>query len=122
LRTLELPPNPHRGPGGALTPAAERGEQVFRSEKAGCSVCHSGSLFTDGQIHDVGLGSSDDRYQGYNTPSLLGAYRKVRLLHSGRATSLEELLSGPHNPANVTGMGELTDEERQDLVAYLMSL
>jgi cytochrome c1 len=122
LDSIELPPNPHRQADGSLTPRAERGQKVFNSDKAGCATCHSGPRFTDGQIHDVGLGSASDRYKGYNTPTLEGVYRKLRLLHSGRATTLDELLTDPHNPAKVTGLGELTDDERQDLVVYLMSL
>ncbi len=122
FRNLPPPPNPHRQPDGSLSPAAQRGQQVFQSERAGCSVCHRGPHLTDGQVHDVGTGSKDDRYPGYNTPSLLGVYRKVLLLHDGRCTSLDELLAGPHAPQRVTGLGELTDQQRQDLVAYVKSL
>jgi hypothetical protein len=52
----------------------------------------------------------------------VGVYRKVRLLHDGRARSLEELLTGPHNPDQVTGQGSLSEKELRDLVAYLKSL
>jgi cytochrome c1 len=43
-------------------------------------------------------------------------------LHDGRAKSLRELLTGPHSPANVSGSDNLTEQEMQDLVAYLESL
>ncbi|MFM8250216.1 MAG: c-type cytochrome [Planctomycetota bacterium] len=122
LKTMELPPNPFRLPDGGLTEQAERGKKVFHSEKAGCAQCHSGPSYTDGEIHDVGLGAPVDRYQGYNTPSLVGVYRKTRLLHDGRARSLDQVLTEAHNPAKVTGKGELTDAERADLIAYLKSL
>ncbi len=42
--------------------------------------CHSGPYFTDGQKHDVGLGSRYDEYEGYNTPSLLDVANRARLL------------------------------------------
>jgi DNA-binding beta-propeller fold protein YncE/cytochrome c len=122
MATLSDPPNPHRSADGALSPAAERGKTVFQSEKAGCANCHSGPLFTDGETHDVGLGSSGDRYKGYNTPSLVGIYRKPRLLHDGRVRTLDELLKGPHSPAKVTGQGDLSDDERRDLIEYLKTL
>jgi YVTN family beta-propeller protein len=122
LKTLERAPNPFRQPDGSLTAAAERGRKVFESENASCINCHNGPYFTDGEIHDVGLGSSRDRYRGFNTPSLLGVYRKVELLHDGRVSTLDELLTGPHNPAKVTGKGELSDAERRDLIEYLKSL
>jgi YVTN family beta-propeller protein len=122
LSSLESPPNPHRKTDGALTEAAKRGEQVFQGAKAGCASCHRGECFTDGEIHDVGLSSPRDEYEGYNTPSLLGLYHRIRLLHDGRAKSLDEVLTGPHNPNQVTGRGELTDAERNDLIEYLKSL
>jgi cytochrome c peroxidase len=100
LETLKPPPNPYRQEDGSLTPEAQRGEKIFRSVKAGCSTCHSGPYFTDGKIHDVGLGKRDDAFKGFNTPSLIGLYDRVLLLHDGRATSLEEVLKGPHNPTN----------------------
>ncbi|MFO0868590.1 MAG: c-type cytochrome [Pirellulales bacterium] len=122
FRQLEPPPNPFRGPDGSLSPAAQRGERVFRSEKANCASCHSGPQYTDGQIHDVGLGASTDRYIGYNTPSLRGVFRKVRLLHDGRAHSLEQVLTEAHDPDKVTGKGPLTDDERRDLIEFLKTL
>jgi YVTN family beta-propeller protein len=122
LKTLQRAPNPYRGEEGAFTAAAERGKKVFESETASCTSCHSGPLFSDGEIHDVGLGKPNDRYRGFNTPSLLGVYRKVELLHDGRAATLEELLTGPHNPAKVAGKGDLTDDQRRDLIEYLKSL
>jgi hypothetical protein len=105
-----------------LSESAARGKRVFHSELAGCANCHSGPYFTDGQIHDVGTGGFRDRYDGYNTPSLIGVYRKVLLMHDGRRDSLDALLTGPHNPAGVTGLGELSDDQRRDLIAYLKSL
>jgi mono/diheme cytochrome c family protein len=122
LEDVKLPPNPFREKDGSLSPAAERGKQVFASSKAGCASCHSGPFFTDGKVHDVGLGSETDRYEGFNTPSLLGVYRRVRLLHHGRARSLEDLLTGLHAPSQVAGEGELTETELSDLIAYLKSL
>ena len=120
--TLEPPPNPNRGPDGSLSEAAKRGQAVFQSAKANCAECHNGPLFTDGEIHDVGTGKPKDRYEGFNTPSLLGVYGKVRFLHDGRARSLEKLLRFSHNSAVVSGGEELTAEEIRDLVAYLESL
>ena len=77
---------------------------------------------TDGRIHDVGLGSEKDKYEGFNTPSLTSVFRRVRLLHDGRARSLEEVLTGDHSPAKVTGQGELTADDLRDLIAYLKTL
>lgn len=120
--SADSPPNPYRLPEGQLSQSAVKGKAVFESERAGCIHCHNGPFFTDGEIHDVGLGSPRDEYEGYNTPSLVGVYQRVRLLHDGRAKSLEKALSGPHNPAKVTGGGELSAEELADLIEYLKTL
>jgi len=122
FRQLQPPPNPHRQPDGSLSAAAQRGREVFESETAGCVSCHRGPQFPDGQIHDVGTGGTSDHYPGYNTPSLRGVYGKVLLMHDGRCTSLDELLTGPHDPQRVTGLGELSARQRADVIVYLKSL
>ena len=122
LKTLEPPPNPFREADGSLTEAAQRGKAVFEGPKAACADCHSGPLFTDGEVHDLGLGAENDRYTGFNTPSLRGAYRKIRYLHDGRAKSLESVLTGAHAPEKVAGTGELSTQELQDLIEYIKSL
>jgi YVTN family beta-propeller protein len=122
LGTLEFPRNPYRESDGSLSAAAQRGEAVFRSAKAACNTCHGGSELTDGKIHVVGLEERGDVYRGYNPPSLRGVYDKDPYLHDGRARTLHDVLTGPHNPENVTGLGSLTNDEVDDLVAYLKSL
>jgi DNA-binding beta-propeller fold protein YncE len=122
LSSMEPPPNPFRRKDGSLSAAAERGKLVFESDKAACASCHSGPHFTDGQVHDVGLGSPRDRYKGFNTPTLRGVYLKVKLLHDGRSESLLDVLTGPHSPEKVSGQRPLEQAELSDLVEYLKSL
>jgi YVTN family beta-propeller protein len=122
LDTLEYPRNPYRNPDGSLSAQAQRGREVFKSPKAACNTCHGGAELTDGRIHEVGLEEHDDAYRGYNPPSLRGLYDKDPYLHDGRAKTLREALSGPHSADNVTGLGELTERELDDLIAYLKSL
>ncbi|MDG2223428.1 MAG: hypothetical protein P8L85_18745 [Rubripirellula sp.] len=122
LATLRPPPNPHLATNGKLSAAALRGKKVFYSTKAGCADCHNGPLYSDGRIHDVGLGSDQDVYKGYNTPSLIGTYRKVRWLHSGRARDLERVVTDLHRPEVVNGEDELTEEQAADLIEFLKSL
>ena len=121
LQTLKRPPNPFRNE-SELIESIKRGETLFHSSKTGCADCHNGPHFTDGQVHDVGLGSKDDAYEGYNTPSLVGTYQKVRWLHSGRAKSLQRVVNELHSPEKVSGQSELSEQETNDLIAYLMSL
>ncbi len=104
------------------TAAVERGREVFAGEIANCASCHIAPSYTDGEIHDVGLGSEYDNFEGYNTPTLLGIANRTGYLHHGRARSLDELLTDLHSPAKVSGTRELTDQERADLVAFLETL
>lgn len=122
LDSIEPPTSPFRGRGGQLSRSAVRGKEVFESEQAGCARCHKGPHFTDGEIHDVGLSSEKDRYHGYNTPVLVGLYRKVRFLHDGRTKSLQQVLTEYHAPENVAGSSKLTDQQLADLIEYLKSL
>ncbi|MCG8651369.1 MAG: c-type cytochrome, partial [Pirellulales bacterium] len=121
LKTLKTPPNPFLS-AGRRSAAAERGKRVFESAKTGCADCHHGPHFSDGEIHDVGLGSQRDRYDGYNTPSLVGVYRKLRLLHSGRAKSLHRVVTDLHSPEKVSGLPPLDEQDVADLIEYLKSL
>ncbi len=122
FQTLTSPPNPFRNEDGSLTAAAQRGKTIFESERAGCATCHTGPHFTDGEVHDVGLGSRGDRYKGFNTPTLRNVFSRVKLLHDARVDSLEALLTGPHAPEKVAGTGGLSEAEVKDLVEYLKSL
>lgn len=122
LRRLEPPPSPYREPDGSLSAAAERGQRLFASERAGCTECHTDSRFTSDGLYDVGLARSSDRYEGFSPPSLLGLHRKTRFLHTGKAKSLDEVLTKYHAPDQVLGLERLAEAEVADLVAYLRSL
>lgn len=117
LATLSPPPNPN-----AKTEAVARGEKVFLSEKAGCARCHPAPYYTDGKIHTTGLEERGDAYRGYNPPSLVGVFDRVRFLHDGRAKSLREVLTRHHTPDALVGQGDLTEQELADLIAFLKSL
>ncbi|QDT08469.1 cytochrome c peroxidase [Planctomycetes bacterium K23_9] len=121
LKTLSRPPNPFRND-YELAESIDRGRALFHSSKTACADCHNGPHFTDGQVHDVGLGSADDAYEGYNTPSLIGTYQKVRWLHSGRAKTLERVVNELHSPEKVSGTDKLSEQESADLITYLKSL
>ncbi|MEZ6135342.1 MAG: hypothetical protein R3C53_10575 [Pirellulaceae bacterium] len=122
LDSLKPPPNPFRTANQQLSAAAMRGKLLFESAEVGCSQCHAGERFSDGLIHDVGLGSESDKYEGYNTPSLIGAYRKVRYLHDGRAKTLERVLTKYHRSDEIGGGQELDDSQIADLIEYIKSL
>ena len=122
LKSLQAPPNPFRDTDNQLSSAARRGKEIFESSATGCTDCHRGPYLTDGQVHDVGLGSDTDHYEGFNTPSLIGLHQKVRWLHHGRAKTLERLINELHSPPKVGGGESLSEQETADLIEYLKSL
>lgn len=127
-----VPRSPFRSNNGELTEAGERGRQLFFDEEVGCAVCHAPPRFTDSSfdfdLHDVGTirPSSGSRLgeplTGLDTPTLLGVWDSAPYLHDGRAPDLRAVLI-THNPDNRHGQTtQLSPDEIDDLVAYLMQL
>ncbi len=110
-------PNPYRNqPAATLA----RGENVYR--RARCHVCHPGPIFADLRKHDLGLGRENDFRSRFDTPSLRECYRTGPYLHDGRAATLRDIFTD-HNPDDLHGLTSgLSNEELDDLVAYLRSL
>jgi YVTN family beta-propeller protein len=117
LETLDFVPPPK----ASHTEAAKRGESVFKAK--GCAACHKPPLYTDKEVHLVGLESPDDVYRGFNPPSLRGVGRRMPYLHDGRAKTLEEVIRDHHRPSGLGGgESDPTPEELSDLVAFLKTL
>lgn len=126
----------------ALSDSAKRGLEVFRG-KARCTRCHSGFNFTDEKFHNLGIGWDTNtvdlgRYMETKNPEDLGAFKTPTLreiartgpyMHDGRFKTLEEVVDfynqggvkNPHQDNTIIPL-ELTNEEKQDLVAMLKSL
>ncbi len=123
LATLPAADAPFRG-AMTKTPAQQRGAQVFT--KAQCNTCHSSDTLTDNKFADVGTLVPADSLKrlanGFNTPSLLGISRTAPYLHDGSVLTLKErLLKGKETDKH--GLtSKLSDEEVNDLVAYLGTL
>ena len=97
-----------------------RGAAVF--ETAGCGGCPTPPAFTSEGLHDLGLPEPIGRGTGYNPPSLRGVGDRGRLLHDGRADSIEAVFR-KHDPERRHGRGaSLGDGELSDLVAYVRTL
>jgi cytochrome c peroxidase len=126
----------------ALNDSAKRGLELFRG-KARCTRCHSGFNFTDEKFHNIGIGWDTNtvdlgRYMETKTPEDIGAFKTPTLreiartapyMHDGRFKTLEEVVNfynqgGIKNPHldNTINPLELTDQEKQDVVALLKSL
>lgn len=130
------------GDENALSDSAKRGLELFRG-KARCTRCHSGFNFTDEKFHNLGIGWDTNtvdlgRYMltnnaedigAFKTPTLREIARTAPYMHDGRFKTLEEVVNfynqggvkNPHLDNTIIPL-ELTDEEKQDLVAMLKSL
>lgn len=106
---------------GALSPAAVRGEQVFR--KASCGACHPKGLFTDLQSYDVGTGNAQDRRsEQFDTPTLLEVWRTAPYLHDGSAETIQEVLTTRNKDDQHGVTSSLSAEELSDLCEFVLSL
>ncbi|MDR0522476.1 MAG: beta-propeller fold lactonase family protein [Planctomycetaceae bacterium] len=107
---------------GKLSEKAERGKKIFEDPKIGCAKCHPAPLFTDRKMHDVNTKCYYDRTSEFDTPTLVEVWRTAPYLHDGRYTTLKELFK-PGMHGDVEGaVGDLTDQQIDDLVEYIRSL
>jgi hypothetical protein len=121
---LDFPPAPKLGPlmkllPGKATPAELRGEALFHG-KAQCAKCHGGPSFVDNQMHDLLV---ERFYKGrpegpIKTFPLRGIKDTPPYLHDGRCPTLHDTVEF----FNLVLELNLTKEEKEDLVAYLLCL
>jgi cytochrome c peroxidase len=135
-----------RGDETALTPLQVSG--MLRFQSIGCANCHKGPMFTDYQVHTLGVADHpglaepdtgvDGRYR-FRTPTLRNLVYTAPYMHNGALTTLDDVLSfyngvrgsrlATHNP-NVRPDDLdpflfnlfLGGFDRRDLVAFLESL
>ena len=119
IDSLAVPARTH-----TLTPAEQRGKAIFESPETGCASCHPAPLYTDLQQHDVSTADATGEWFGpmIDTPTLRYLYDSAPYLHDGSAGTLYEVLT-TKNPADEHGVtSHLTEQERQDLVAFMLAI
>jgi len=129
-----------------LSQAESKGFEIFFTEKGDCFHCHSTILFTDNLFHNNGLDSefadlgrfdvtanTNDRGK-FKTPTLRNIIYTGPYMHDGRFETLEEVIdfyseglqfSATIDPLmkNVNQGGiQLTDDEKQNLLAFIKTL
>jgi YVTN family beta-propeller protein len=123
IDSLRAPLSPHHTDGQPLTEAEQRGQVLFHDPDVGCVECHPPPLYTDLQRHDVGTATLDEKIgPDYDTPSLRGLYDSAPFFHDGSAASLYEALSRPTPGSEHDLTALLTNEQMQDLIAFLLVL
>ena len=127
LKALQPVPSP-RLVGGKLSPAAERGRQLFNSDATDCSRCHPAPLYTDMKMHNVGSKGQFDRGETFDTPTLIECWRTAPYMHDGHYTTIGELLTKGNHGHGLgkgdakTDLKKLTDEQINELVEFVLSL
>jgi cytochrome c peroxidase len=121
---LDFPPAPKLGPDGKLfkskaTQQELRGESLFHG-KAKCVSCHSGPAFVDDYMHDLQV---ERFYVGrpegpIKTFPLRGIKDSPPYLHDGRCPTLHDAVEF----FNIVLELRLEEQEKEDLVAYLLCL
>ena len=126
----------------AISAAAIRGLRVFNG-KARCRTCHTGPMFSDQSFHNIGIGmarpqpdigreavttNTSDRGK-FKTPSLRNVALTWPYMHDGSVRTLAEVVElynagGVPNPTLDIFISplELSDSEKQDLVAFMEAL
>ena len=113
----ELAPPPPRPADEPV--AAARGEALF---DARCASCHPGGG-SDGLAHPIVPPSDDDAasLERAFTPTLQAVRARPPYLHDGRAATLRDVLTTA-DPNARHGAADLSEDELDDLVAYLETL
>ncbi len=129
---LDFPPAPKLDIFGKLDPAKatdaeKRGEALF-SGKAKCATCHPAPYYTDNSMHNLRterffkpvtvLGRTAHTDGPIKTFTLRGIKDSPPYLHDGRLLTLEDVVEF----FNLVLETKLTDDEKKDLVAFLMCL
>ena len=121
LKSLQPVPSPYLVD-GKLSAAAERGKQLFHSEKLNCVKCHPEPLYTDMKMHNVHSRGQFDRRDTFDTPTLVECWRTAPYMHDGQYTTMKEVFTqGKHGKLGGDVEG-LTDEQLNDLVEFVLSL
>ncbi|HWL07807.1 MAG TPA: cytochrome B6 [Planctomicrobium sp.] len=129
---LDFPPAPKLDRVGRLKPdvATEselRGEQLFLG-KAQCSICHAPPFFLDDKMHDlklerfydaeVILGQHNKAPGAIKTFTLRGIKDSPPYMHDGRLLTLDDTVEF----FNLVLELKLNEQEKKDLVAYMLCL
>jgi cytochrome c peroxidase len=128
------------GDAAALDTDEQAGFKLFTG-KAECAACHSGWRFTDEAFHDIGLPDTGDRGRGailklaaanhgFKTPSLRELAWTAPYMHDGSLPTLEAVIAHyaghvaqrPTLSKDMPPVLALTDAERQQLLAFLITL
>jgi len=120
VKSLRPIPSPHLVD-GRLSPKAQRGKRLFESAEVGCAGCHPAPLYTDMRKYRVKTTYSYD-HDEIDTPSLIEVWRTSPYLYDGRYTSIRDVLVEGEHGSVYGGVDDLTAQQVDDLVEFVLSL
>jgi hypothetical protein len=100
----------------AADAAAQRGKTLFESEEVGCTECHSGPKFTNGESENIG------RAETLQVPSLIAVSSRAPYMHDGCAKTLRDRFDPTCGGSRHGRLETLEANDLDDLVAYLETL
>lgn len=125
----------------ALSPGQIRGMKLFSSDRANCSKCHSGLMFTDAKFHNTGFvthyfdrGLFEVTKKDYDrgkflTPTLRNIEATAPYMHNGEFATLDEVLNHYNHGGRSIVLKDtlikalnLSQQEINDLIDFLKSL
>ena len=123
-----------------MSESAQRGREIFFTEKGNCTACHVGANLADEKYHNIGIGmdkpepdlgrsvvSKDEKDKGaFKTPTVRNAALSAPYMHDGSLATLEEVVEwydkgghpNPHLSDKIRPL-KLTAEEKADLVEFM---
>lgn len=123
-----------------MSDSAQRGRDLFFSDKGGCSACHVGANLTDEKYHNLGVGmdaaepdlgrfvvTGDEADKGaFKTPTVRNIVHSGPYMHDGSQKTLEEVVEwyakgGHPNPwldEKIKKL-DLSAQDKADLVAFM---
>lgn len=147
-----VPESPYRQTDGSLTEEAQEGKALFKGKAncischdtgvltdSAKAVDAAGKLTTDNTSHlyDVGTGTEADKGSAgdprakfhnsrkpgqYDVPTLRGVWATAPYLHDGSAATLRDVLVARNAMGKHGSVSSLTDQEVDQLIAYLKSI
>lgn len=123
-----------------MSESAQRGRDIFFTEKGNCTACHVGANLADEKYHNIGIGmdkeqpdlgrgavTKDDKDTGgFKTPTVRNAALTAPYMHDGSVATLEEVVEwydkgghpNPHLSDKIRPL-KLTPQEKADLVEFM---
>ncbi len=119
LMNLQQVPSP-RLVDGKLSESAVRGKSIFN--RLECNVCHLGEYYTDLRLHDVGSKDPNDYIREFDTPTLREVWRTAPYMNTGEYVTLRDLLEVGKHGCKEGQFDALSEQEKEDLIEYVLSL